>query len=461
MVRQELSQNTSLAAYDLYRDGLSIYTTLDSRIQKYLNQAVEEHLNEMQLHFNRNWSWKNRGDLLKSLIKKAMRDLPEYRIADNDARIKIERVKFKDIKFIDSVKSAATTIQVGVVVINPTNGAILAMVGASPEFLKKSGSAKYSLNHAFQIRRQPGSAFKPFVYASALKSGLTPKSMIECGPFSITLETGEKWSPSGNGGCGPGEKVSLTDGIRMSINSVSARLVTSVIKPIDVVNMARQMGIKSPLSAVPAISLGAGGDVSPLELTSAYGTFLYNGLHVEPFSFSSVKDKNEVTVFQKPPAINLSEAISSEIAIQMTYMLEQVVNAGTASRAVRSIFKDIDAAGKTGTTNDAADAWFVGYTPQLVAGVWVGFDNKKITLDVLGAEGYGGKAAAPLWARLMYKIYSDDLLPYKQKKFPYKNNNDSLTIDYQIYPLNDAQKKRIESEPESEEEQLLPQIPIR
>ena len=460
MVRQSLSKSSKLAGYDLYRDGLSINTTLDSRIQKYLNEAVEEHLAELQKNFDKSWSWRNKNDLLKGLISRAIKDLPEYRAAGSSERKNIEAAKNKDKKFIDSVRKAATTIQVGVVVINPLNGAILAMVGASPRAIESNYGGKYSLNHVTQIKRQPGSSFKPFVYAEALHKGLLPTSMIECGPFSVTLETGETWSPAGSGGCAPGEKVSLTDGIRLSINTVAARLVTSVCQPIDVLNLARKMGITSPLTAVPAISLGAGGDISPLELTSAYGAFSFNGWHVEPYYYSLVKDKNDVIIYQKPPSMNLTEALSPELATQITYMMEQVVNAGTASRAIRSIFTGIDAAGKTGTTNDAADAWFIGYTPQLVAGVWVGFDNKKINFNSLGAEGYGGRAAAPLWAKLMKKIYSDPSLQFKQKQFNYKVKKDTLVMDNNIYPLSDKQKQSSVNNNDSEEN-TLPHIPLR
>lgn len=462
MVRQSLSKSDKLSGLDLYRDGLSINTTLDSRIQKYLNEAVSEHLNELQKSFDKSWSWKNHNDILKSLISRAIRDLPEYSTSTQDERKKIELSKNKDKKFIDSVKKAATTIQVGVVVINPLNGSILAMVGGSPQAIESSYGGKYSLNHATQIRRQPGSSFKPFVYAEALNMGLVPTSMIECGPYSVTLETGETWSPSGSGGCAPGEKVSLTDGIRLSINTVAARIVTSICKPIDVLNLARKMGISSPLVAVPAISLGAGGDVSPLEMTSAYGTFAFNGWHVEPYYYSLVRDKNDVILYQKPPSLNLTESLSPEIATQMTYMMEQVVNAGTASRAIRSVFTGIDAAGKTGTTNDAADAWFIGFTPQLVAGVWVGFDNKKINFNTLGAEGYGGRAAAPLWAKLMKKIYSDPSLQFKQKQFNYKVKKDTLNTNSELYPLSEKQKSNTVIHNNNEnEEQTLPQIPLR
>jgi penicillin-binding protein 1A len=444
MVRQELSRNNNLIDYDLYRDGLSIYTTIDSRIQQYANEAVSEHLNELQKTFDKNWSWWKHKDILEDIIKKAIGDRADYRVAEKSEKEQIAKKLRNNKKFIDSVKNAASTIQVGLVVINPATGAILAMVGASPKFMKDNPSARYALNHVTQIKRQPGSSFKPLIYTCALNAGCTPTTMIECGPFSYKLETGEVWSPSGDGGCAPGEKVSLIEGLKMSINTVSARLITSKTQSVDVVNLARRLGITTPLSAVPAIALGAGGDVIPLELTSAYGAYVYNGLHIQPYFYEKIEDRFNTIIKQKSPGVNITEAMRSEIAIQMTYLMEGVVNAGTASRAIRSVFTGIDAAGKTGTTNDAADAWFVGFTPQLVAGVWLGFDNKKITLDVLGAEGYGGKSAAPIWGLLMKKIYADYSLPYKQKTFSYKKIEDSTLSNINPYPLTEFQQKNNE-----------------
>ncbi len=445
MIRQELSRDNSMREYDLYRDGLTIHTTLNSKIQKYANEAVEEHLKELQASFSRRWNWNRNKKLLGELLLKAVRENAEYTVADDKEKVIIQARLLNDKNFVDSVKNISTTIQVGLVVIDPANGAILALVGASPKSMQENPAAKYSLNHAKQIRRQPGSAYKPLIYASALMKGYTPETQVECGPFEYVTETGEIWAPKGTGNCGPGDKTTLTDALRVSINTVSARLVTSITTPVEVVNLSRRMGITSPLSSVPAISLGAGGDVEPLELASAYGSFVYDGIHVPPYYLNIIEDKHGMVIKQKPRFVNMSKSMEPAIANQMTYMLERVVNAGTASRAVRSVFNDIDAAGKTGTTNDAADAWFVGYTPQLVAGIWLGFGDKRITFDPIGSEGYGGRSAAPIWGKLMAKIYGDISLPYREKTFTFKKTNDSIAEYPLPYPLTQLQKEKIRS----------------
>jgi len=425
MIRQKLSKGYNLNGYNLYSDGLIIYTTLNAKIQRYANQAVEEHLSKYQAIFNKSFSWANNKKLLEELITKAVRNRPDYVAASDSKKSGIESSLRQNRKFIDSVKNAATTVQVGIVVIDPLTGAILAMVGGSPKFMQEHPDSKYSLNHVTQIRRQPGSSFKPFVYASALQQGLTPQSTVECGPFTyINPETKEAWTPRGTGHCGPGETTTLYQGLVNSINTVSARLITQVTTPLNVVQLAKQMGIESLLRAVPALSLGAGGEVSPYEMTAAFGTFCNQGIRVEPYFVSRIENQFGNVLQSERKSSYAVDVLSKKIANQMTYMMEGVVNYGTGSK-VRETFKKVAAAGKTGTTNDFADAWFVGFTPQLVCGVWVGFDDRRITFT--GGYGYAAQAAAPLFGILMSKIYSDPKLPYKQKEFVY--SRDSLFMD--------------------------------
>lgn len=449
MIRQDLGKSNDLEGLDLYKDGLIIHTTLNSTVQKYANEAVAEHLSTYQQSIERAWNWGRKQDVLNQILNKAIAEHPKYRASDKVTRIEISNQLKRDKKFVDSIKNAALTIQVGLVVIEPATGAIIAMVGSSPKFMAEHPDAKYSLNHATQIKRQPGSSFKPFVYACALENGYNPSTMVECGPFSYSLPTGEVWSPSGTGDCGAGEKTSLSQALKMSINTVAARLVTSITTPTEVIAKARKMGINTPLSAVPAISLGAGGDVSPLEITSAYGTFAHNGIHINPYYFTRIEDHQGNLIKEKRRSYNFSPAMTADIATQMTIMLQGVVDGGTAWRGVRQNLPGIDAAGKTGTTNSAADAWFIGYTPQLVCGVWVGFDDKRITFDNLDAEGYGGKAAAPIFGKLMNKIYNDYTLPYKQRKFVF--NRDTLNTDSTPKPKFNYTPKQLELEPELQE----------
>jgi penicillin-binding protein 1A len=411
MVRQQLSKDPILKDYDLYRDGLIIHTTLNSKIQEYAEQAVEQHLATFQEIFNRAWSWSRNAELLNSLIRRAVQNLPAYVTASPDQKKNLEEQYKKNKSFVDSVKNAATTVQVGVTVIEPATGAILAMVGASPKFMKENPDAKYSLNHVTQIRRQPGSSFKPFVYASALEKGMKPQSTIDAGPFSRTLSTGEVWSPKGYG---KDTTVTLFKALSSSINSVSARLITSVTSPEEVIALAKKMGIESQLHAVPALALGAGGEVSPFEMVSAYCTFANEGIAVKPYFINSIEDQFGNVLYEKNRVVEAKEVLSPDIAHQMTYMMQGVINSGTAYD-IKKYVTGFDAAGKTGTTNDYADAWFLGFSPQLVGGVWVGFDDRRLTFT--GEYGYGAKAAAPIWGIMMNKIYNDESLPYKQRRF--------------------------------------------
>lgn len=422
-IRQQVRNDDNLSKYDLYKDGLIIKTSLNSKLQKYANEAVEEHLLEYQKLFDKSFNWNRNKDLLKKVISDAIRKNPQYIFASKEHKQEIADKLRNNQKFVDSVKSVVTTIQIGLVVIEPKTGAVLSLVGASPKFMLENPDAKYSLNHVTQIRRQPGSAIKPFVYAMALSQGMQPEDMISCGPFSWTNpESGEVWRPStGTNECPDASyKMSLIDGMRKSVNSVAARLITQVTSPLDVKNTLIKAGVESKINAVPALALGAGGELKPIELISAYTVFANDGFAVKPYFLNEIEDKQNNIIYKKNAGNQVSDVLNKEIALNTTYMLEQVVNRGTAAR-VRKYFKNIAAAGKTGTTNNNTDAWFVGYTPELLCGIWVGFDDQRINFDVIGLNGQGGRVAGPIWAKLMNKIYNDKLLPYKVKNFDYTN----------------------------------------
>lgn len=420
-IRQNLNNESKLEEFDIYRDGLIINTTLNATVQRYANEAVEQHLKEFQNTFNKSFKWGSNQKLLASVISDAIRKNPEYRAASKDRKEEVERRLRANPKFIDSAKNTASTIQVGLVVLDPKTGAILAMVGSSPKFIDETNEYKYSLNHANQIHRQPGSAFKPFVYALALKNGLNPQSMVDCGPYSYRDPgSGAVWSPSvTDSDClSAGSMVTLAEALRKSVNSVAARLVTQNTTASEVKALIEEAGVKSKLSAVPAIALGAGGEVSPLELTAAYTIFANQGRYVEPYYVNSIEDKSGNVIFERKNKV-MNDVIDEGLAQQMTAMMRGVVDAGTAGR-IRQIFRGVEAAGKTGTTNDNADAWFIGYTPELLCGVWVGFDDQRINFDIIGKYGQGGRAAAPIWALMMNKIYNDPNLPYKKRSFGFQ-----------------------------------------
>ncbi len=424
-IRQQVRDEEKVKDYDLYKDGLVIKTSLNSRIQKYANEAVEEHLLQYQAQFNKSFSWNKNKDLLKKIVSEAIRKHPLYITAKKENKQTIADNLRNNEKFVDSVKSIATTVQIGLVVIEPTTGAVLGLVGASPKFMKENPDAKYSLNHITQIRRQPGSSIKPFVYAMALEKGMKPEDLIGCGPFSWTdPSSGQVWSPSSGTNDCPDQsyRMTLIDGLRKSVNSVAARLITQITSPAEVKNILIKAGIESKINAVPALALGAGGEFKPIELISAYSVFSNEGFAVKPFFLNEVEDKQGNLIYKKNQGRQVSDVLNREVAQNTTYMLEQVVNRGTAAR-IRTYFKGIAAAGKTGTTNNNTDAWFIGYTPELLCGIWVGFDDQRFNFDVMGAGGQGGRAAGPIWGKLMSKIYADKLLPYRKKSFDYNNTD--------------------------------------
>lgn len=416
-VRQALEREPKLQGYNLYRDGLVIYTTLDSRIQVYANEAVREHLNYFQPLFSRSWSWRRRERLLKSVVARAARRTDEYQKAQSDAeKDYILRKYTQDPAFIDSIKKEATEIQCGFVAIEVKTGYVRAMVGGNDITFGRG------LNHVTNIRRQPGSSFKPFVYASALQEGMTPNSPISAAPFVYRMPGGGVWHPKGSGG----GAVTLRSGLKYSINTVAARLIVEKTSVAKVIRLAKDMGIKSPLPDVPSIALGSA-EVTPYEITAAYGTFPNDGYFVEPTMILKVEDRFGHVIFEHKPIVH--EAMSPKVASWMVSMMRGVVDGGTAT-SIRRWF-NYPAAGKTGTTQRFADAWFIGYTPELVAGVWIGFDDQRIKFT--GWYGQGGKAAAPVWGRFMAKVYKDDRLPYDKREFDGDRSRDTYArIPYNL-----------------------------
>lgn len=395
-VRQQLIKDPDLRDYDIYRDGLRIYTSLDTRMQRHAIEAIEDHLRDYQQTFNAAWDWKLHPEIASDVIARAIRDDESYRKSRNaQMRDSIYQSLNTNKAFIDSALRAAQTIEVGFVVIDPHTGQIKAMIGG-----RNYRSFKYGLNHVTQIHRQPGSAFKPFVYTVALDNGYPPCYEVLNQPVTIPMPDGTRWTPE-NYDKDIGGKYTLRDAVKFSINLVTVRVVLEIAPPKQVIQYARRMGIASHLRPYESIALGTE-IVTPLELTSSYGVFDNEGVLVSPIGILRIEDKDGNLIKVMSPA--KKEVLSKETAYLMTDLLKGTVNGGTATRAVRSFFSGV-CAGKTGTTNDFADAWFVGFTPQLVAGTWVGFDDVRIRFD--GSNGQGGRAAAPIFGRFMQKTYED------------------------------------------------------
>lgn len=394
-VRQQLSQKAEQYGFDLYRDGLSVYTTLDSRMQRHANRAVEEHLALYQKLFDGMWDWNREKEALTKVIDQSIRTSDDYRKArTSSSRDSAYNALRSNRAWIDSMKARAQRVEVGFVALDPKNGGVLAMVGGS-DFK----NFKYGLNHVTQIRRQPGSAFKPFVYTVAIDNGYPPSYELLNQPVTIMMADGKRWTPSNSDGTFGG-KATLRDGLKTSINLVAVRAIMEIAPIPQVVEYAKRMGITTPLPPYESLALGAG-EVVPLDMTAAFGVFANHGVYVEPNSILKIEDRNGNILEENAPLRR--EVLSEETAFLMTSMLQGVVDGGSGGR-VRNFFH-LPAAGKTGTTQEFADAWFVGYTPQIAAGVWVGFDNKSVHFT--NWDGQGGRAAAPIWGRFMAYVYED------------------------------------------------------
>ncbi len=385
-VRQELQDRYHM---DLYQGGYSVYTTLDTRVQVAAEKAVKAHLPVLQQKVNK-----------RLISTNAIRKYIDSQIL---ARRRYEELK-KDERSLDSLATESAPVQVALVALNPRNGYVLAMIGGR-DF------EKYKYNRAIQSRRQPGSAFKPIVYTAAIDNGYSPCFELLNQPVVLYLPNGDRWAP-GNYDNSQGGPTTLRDGLKRSLNLVTARLVQEVVPPKTVADYGRKLGLNTPIPPYDAIALGSA-DVVPIEIISAFGVFANQGVLAKPLYILQVVDKYGNIIEEYKPEVK--EVLRKESAYIMTDMLGSVINHGTGYTA-RTVHKFLrPAGGKTGTTNDFTDAWFVGFTPQIVAGVWVGFDDPSITLG----EGMAGAVAAlPIWAPFMKAAHDTLQLPVKNFEMP-------------------------------------------
>ncbi|UCD55953.1 MAG: hypothetical protein JSV16_08825, partial [Candidatus Hydrogenedentota bacterium] len=350
--------------YDmLYKGGLRIYTTLDVKTQQAAEAAVADGLRKLDLQ-----------QLIDS--------------ANQHADVEADGVLHGDIEAGGVPKEMATDVaQVALVAIDPRSGEIRAMLGGR-DFEKSE------FNRAVQARRQPGSGFKPFIWATALESGMTVSDRIVDAPVVFHFRD-KVWEPQNyeRRFYGP---TTLREALEQSRNIVSIRLLNQLgVTP--VIGLAHRMGIKSYLQPNLSLALGSTG-LTPLEITSAYATFANNGIYREPVSILKVVGPDGETIEEKQPRETI--ALSEQTAYIMTTLMEGVIRRGTG-RAAKALGRP--AAGKTGTTDDCTDAWFIGYTPQLVTGVWIGYDDMRS----LGEKQTGGRVVAPIWTSFMKAALAD------------------------------------------------------
>lgn len=422
--------------YNIYTDGLRIYTSIDSRMQKYAEEAVIDHLkNTLQPQFDREKGSRgpyttNSAELgqltPRKLIDRAIRQSERYRVLKNagmsDAEIMEEFDKPVDMTVFsydggqvqktmsprDSVVYQKMFLRAGFMSMDPLTGQVKAYVGG-PNF------------HFFQYdmagvgRRQIGSTVKPFLYTYAFEEGFTPCDMFLNAQPSITLPTGEVWAPRNAGHARIGEMVDLYWALTNSNNWISARLM-SELSPSTLARTMHTFGITNHLDPVVSLCLGPC-DVSVREMVTAYTAFSNKGLRVDPIYVTKITDNNGNVISEFTP--QYTEVMSQEAYFKMVNILQNVINSGTGSRLRRAPY-NITAVmgGKTGTTNYNADGWFMGFTPNLVSGVWVGGDERYIHFNRM-AQGQGAAMALPIYGLYMKKVYADKSLPYSQTlQFP-------------------------------------------
>ena len=417
-VRLQMSELADKYGYDLYRDGLNIYTSIDISMQKIANEVAAKHIGEYQKLFDKNWNWDRNKELLSTLIDEAIKKSREYRNEETQEKkaAVYNRLK-RDEAFIDSVKFVATRIEVGFVVIDPFTGEIKAMVGGTNQEFGRG------LNHVSGIKRQPGSSFKPIIYATAIENGYYPSYTILNQKFYYN-----GWSPSNSDNDYSGYET-MRFALAHSLNVVTGRMtISEIAPPKQVEKIAQRMGITSNIDPYPAIALGTS-EVTPLELTSAFGTYVNKGVHVQPISILKIEDKNGILVDQFVP--EYVQAITPQTASIMESMMMDVVNYGTGA-GVRRCYQ-YPAAGKTGTTQNFSDAWFIGYTPEFVGGCWVGFDDHRVKFT--DWYGQGARAALPIWAMFMEGAYKEIKIPVGY--FNYSDGIDTVAFCKKTMDLGD------------------------
>ncbi len=424
--------------YDLYRDGLKIYTTIDSRMQEHAEEAMEKHMRALQRRFNNHWQGKNpwvdeQDKEIPGFIEATIKRTDYYRrlkkrFGDDVTAINRELNRPREMKVftwdndslekkvtmspLDSLRYYKRFLHGGMMTMDPFTGHIKAWVGGI--------NFKYfKYDHVKQARRQPGSTFKPFVYVAAIDNGYSPCDKIVDQRITINyVENGEKksWSPTNADWQYTGAPMTLRRGMGKSVNSVTAKL-TELIGWDTVVKYAKRLGINSPLQSVPSIGLGPS-DVSIFEMVGAYSTFPNHGFYTNPMFITRIEDRNGNLITQFTP--RQKKVLSEETAFLMMHMLKGgIEEPGGTSQALweYDLWKGNEIGGKTGTTSNHSDGWFMGVTKDLVTGVWVGGEDRSIHFRTSNL-GEGSKTALPIFGLYMEKIYQDKSLGYTMGRFP-------------------------------------------
>ena len=452
----ETNKKADGSDYDIYKDGLKIYTTIDSRMQLHAEEAVEKHMANLQEQFfieakdNKNAPFVNISEaetqrILKQAMKASSRwtimteldKSEEEIIASFSQKTKMKIFTWKGEKDtimtpLDSIRYYKHFLQSGLMAMEPQTGSIKAWVGGI--------NYKYfQYDHVGQGARQVGSTFKPFVYATAIEQlGMSPCDTIVDGPFIIRKgrhHVTEDWEPRNSNNSYRG-MVTLKQGLANSINTISAKLIDKT-GPEAVIELTHKLGVKSEIPAQPSIALGAV-DITVEDMVAAYGTFANQGVYVKPQFISRIEDKSGVVIYEPIPESH--DVLNKDIAFAVIKLLQGVTETGSGVRLRTEGGGSGDnrwtgypysfrnpIAGKTGTTQNQSDGWFMGMVPNLVTGVWVGCEDRSARFKSL-TYGQGATAALPVWGYFMKLCYEDENLKVSKEDFD-RPPNLSIKVD--------------------------------
>jgi penicillin-binding protein 1A len=442
--------------YDIYSDGLKIYTTIDSKMQEHAEEAVEAHIKNLQKEFflqskgNKNAPFINISDAeTKKILDKAMKSSERWRLMKDLDKSEDEIVESFNVKTkmkvfswkgeidttmtpLDSIRYYKHFLQTGVMSMEPQTGHIKAWVGGI--------NYKYfQYDHVGQGARQVGSTFKPFVYATAIEQlGMSPCDSIIDSPFTIPVgrhHVTAAWTPKNSDNKYRG-MVTLKKALANSINTVSAKLMDKV-GPEAVVTLTKKLGVKSEIPLQPSIALGAV-EITVEDMVAAYSTFANQGVYIKPQFISRIEDKNGVILYEPVPESH--DVLNKDIAYAVIKLLEGVTEEGSGVRLRTQGGGSGDSrwtgypymftnpiAGKTGTSQNQSDGWFIGMVPNLVTGVWVGCEDRSARFKGI-TYGQGATAALPIWGYFMKKCYEDKDLLVSKDKFE-RPDNLSIKVD--------------------------------
>jgi len=447
--------------YNIYKDGLKIYTTIDSRMQKYAEQAVKEHLgldlqaafdNEKKNHKNPPFSDDLDDDAVENNLTLSMKRSERYRVLKNKG-ISLDSIKNifatptemriftwqgeRDtiLSPIDSMLYYKGFLRAGFMSMVPQTGEVRAYVGG-PNY-------KHFMYDMVTLgKRQVGSIIKPFLYTVAMQEGLTPCDKVPNIAQTFDMGDGTSWTSRNSTSARTGEMVTLKWGLAHSVNNISG-WVLKQFKPQTVVNMAKKMGIISRIDPVPSVFLGTS-EITVREMVGAYATYANKGVYIKPRFISKIEDSRGNEVAHSIPQKH--EVMSAKTAYLMTNLLKGVVKQGTGRRLgwKYNLYNPIG--GKTGTTQNHSDGWFMGVTPNLVSGVWVGAEDRAIHFEGISL-GQGANMALPIWGLYMQKVYADESLNISKGDFE-KPEGFNVDLDCDTQSNNPRNKGLIQNEEE-------------